>query len=84
MGKSRPHRNDTRGDWIGAADFSRYGKPIAENIHLRMAHSDFEDMSESEVVVSQGFTSLKLCAFTAEGEILPLHQAPDDKGKIAQ
>jgi type III restriction enzyme len=63
---------------------SSYGKPIAENIHLQMAHSYFEDMSESEVVVSQGFTPLKSCAFTAEGEILPLHQAPDDKGKIAQ
>jgi len=63
---------------------SSYGKPIAENIHLQMAHSYYEDMSESEVVVSQGFTPLKSCAFTAEGEILPLHQAPDDKGKIAQ
>ena len=61
-----------------------YGKTIAENIHLQMAHSYYEDMSESEVVVSQGFTPLKSCAFTAEGEILPLHQAPDDKGKIAQ
>lgn len=61
-----------------------YGKTIAENIHLQMAQHYFEDISESEVVVSQGFTPLKQCAFTAEGEILPLHQAPDEKGKIAQ
>lgn len=43
-----------------------------------------EDTSESEVVISQGFTPLKHCAFTAEGDILPLHQAPNEKGKIAQ
>lgn len=61
-----------------------YGKTIAENIHLQMAQHYFEDISESEVVISQGFTPLKQCAFTAEGEILPLHQAPDEKGKIAQ
>lgn len=61
-----------------------YGKTIAENIHLQMAQHYFEDVSESEVVISQGFTPLKQCAFTAEGEILPLHQAPDEKGKIAQ
>jgi type III restriction enzyme len=61
-----------------------YGKTIAENIHLQMAHAYYEDVSDSEVVVSQGFTPLKSCAFTAEGDILPLHQAPEDKGKIAQ
>ncbi len=61
-----------------------YGKTIAENIHLQMAQHYFEDISESEIVISQGFTPLKPCAFTAEGEILPLHQAPDEKGKIAQ
>jgi type III restriction enzyme len=61
-----------------------YGKTIAENIHLQMALHYYEDISESEVVVSQGFTPLKHCAFTAEGDILPLHQAPDEKGKIAQ
>jgi type III restriction enzyme len=49
-----------------------------------MAHHYFEDHSESEVVIKQGFTPLKPCAFTAEGDILPLHQAPADKGKIAQ
>jgi type III restriction enzyme len=61
-----------------------YGKTIAENIHLQMAQHYYEDISESEVVISQGFTLLKHCAFTAEGDILPLHQAPDEKGKIAQ
>ncbi|WP_300453952.1 DEAD/DEAH box helicase family protein [Accumulibacter sp.] len=61
-----------------------YGKTIAENIHLQMARHYYEDVSQSEVVVSQGFTPLKHCAFTAEGDILPLHQAPDEKGRIAQ
>lgn len=61
-----------------------YGKTIAENIHLQMALLYYEDISESEVVISQGFTPLKHCAFTAEGDILPLHQAPAEKGKIAQ
>jgi len=63
---------------------SNYGKTIAENIHLQMANHYYVDISESEIVVSQGFTPLKSCAFTAEGDILPLHQAPEDKGKIAQ
>lgn len=61
-----------------------YGKMIAENIHLQMSQHYYEDISESEVVVSQGFTPLKSCAFTAEGDILPLHQAPNEKSKIAQ
>jgi type III restriction enzyme len=61
-----------------------YGKMIAENIHLQMSQHYYEDISESEVVVSQGFTPLKSCAFTSEGDILPLHQAPDEKSKIAQ
>ncbi len=61
-----------------------YGKNIAENIHLQMAQHYYEDISESEVVVSQGFTPLKPPAFTYVGEILPLHQVPADKGKIAQ
>ena len=61
-----------------------YGRTIAENIHLQMAQHYYESISESEVVVSQGFTPLKPCAFTAEGDILPLHQAPSEKGKIAQ
>lgn len=63
---------------------SNYGKTIAENIHQQMAQHFYEDISESEVVVSQGFTPLKSCAFTAEGDILPLHQAPDEKSKITQ
>lgn len=61
-----------------------YGKKIAENIHLQMARHYHEDVSESDVVVSQGFTPLKPCAFTAQGDILPLHQAPAEKSKIAQ
>ena len=61
-----------------------HGRNIAENIHLQMAQHYFEDISESEVVVSQGFTPLKPPAFTYVGEILPLHQVPADKGKIAQ
>jgi type III restriction enzyme len=61
-----------------------YGKTIAENIHLQMALHYDDGIAESEVVISQGFTPLKHCAFTAEGDILPLHQAPAEKGKIAQ
>ena len=37
----------------------------------------------SEVVVSHGFTPLKPGAVTAEGDVLPLHQAPEDKSRIA-
>lgn len=61
-----------------------HGKIVAENIYQQMSLHYFEDMSESEVVVSQGFTPLKPCAFTAEGDVLPLHQAPTEKSKIAQ
>uniref|UniRef100_E6QTB3 Helicase/UvrB N-terminal domain-containing protein n=1 Tax=mine drainage metagenome TaxID=410659 RepID=E6QTB3_9ZZZZ len=61
-----------------------YGKHIAGNIHLQMVQHYHEDLSESEAVVSQGFTPLKPCAFTAEGDVLPLHQAPAEKSKIAQ
>lgn len=63
---------------------SNYGKTISVNIHLQMAEHYYDDVSESEVVVSQGFTPLKPCAFTAEGDVLPLHQAPAEKSKIAQ
>jgi type III restriction enzyme len=35
------------------------------------------------VVVSQGFTPLKPGAVTADGDVLPLHQAPPDKSRIA-
>jgi type III restriction enzyme len=61
-----------------------HGKTIAENIHLQMTQHYYEHISESEVVVSQGFTPLKPCAFTTEGEVLPLHQSPAEKSKIAQ
>ena len=61
-----------------------HGKTIAENIRLQMAQHYYEDVSESEVVVSQGFTPLKPPAFTYVGDFLPLHQAPEDRSKIAQ
>ncbi len=61
-----------------------HGKTIAENIYHQMSQHYFEDISESNVVIGAGFTPLKPCAFTAEGEVLPLHQAPAEKGKIAQ
>jgi type III restriction enzyme len=59
------------------------GKAIAENIHAQMAQHYFEDIGESEVVVSQGFTPLKPSAVTTEGEVLTLQQTPPDKSKIA-
>jgi type III restriction enzyme len=59
-------------------------KAIADNIHLQMFNHYFEDISESEVVISQGFTPLKPSAITTEGEVLTLHQAPPEKRKIAQ
>jgi type III restriction enzyme len=62
---------------------ANHGKAIAENIHAQMAQHYFEDSGESEVVVSQGFTALKPSAITAEGDVLPLHQAPQDKNRIA-
>ncbi|HMW56630.1 MAG TPA: hypothetical protein PKA47_13605, partial [Accumulibacter sp.] len=43
-----------------------YGKTIAGNIQLRMALHYYEDISESKVVISQCFTPLKNCAFSAE------------------
>lgn len=49
-----------------------------------MAHHYYEDIGESEVVVSQGFTSLKPSALTTEGGVLTLHQTPPDKSKISQ
>lgn len=61
-----------------------YGKSIAENIHLQMSNHYFEDISESEVVVSQGFTPLKPPAFTYVGDFLCLDQVPEDKSKIVQ
>jgi len=59
------------------------GKAIAENLHAQMASHYFEDAGESEVIISQGFTPLKPGAVTAEGKVLPLHQAPPDRSRIA-
>ena len=77
--KTYLHTDDELHNVLGS-----YGKNIAENIHLQMAQHYFEDISESEVVVSQGFTPLKPCAFTAECDVLPLNQAPIERSKIAQ
>jgi type III restriction enzyme len=62
---------------------ANHGKAVAENIHAQMAEHYVEDSGEIEVVVSQGFTPLKASALTAEGEVRQLHQAPDDKSRIA-
>jgi type III restriction enzyme len=59
------------------------GKTIADHLHSQMALHDFEDIGESEVIVSQGFTPLKQSAITTKGDVLPLHQAPSDRSKIA-
>lgn len=59
------------------------GKAIADNIHAQMAQHYYEDIGESEVVVSQGFTPLKPSAVTTEGEVLPLHEPPADRSRIA-
>lgn len=59
------------------------GKAIAENVHSQMATHYYEDLAESEVIVSQGFTPLKQSAVTTTGGVLPLHQAPEDRSKIA-
>jgi type III restriction enzyme len=61
-----------------------YGREIAANIHTQMLTHYFEEVSEVEVIVSQGFTSLKPSAITAIGEILTLEQLPVEKSKIAQ
>jgi len=60
------------------------GKAIAENIYSQMEQHYFENASESEVVVSQGFTPLKPSAVTTEGEVLSLQQTPADRSRIAQ
>jgi len=59
------------------------GKAIADNIHAQMGQHYYEDIGESEVVVNQGFTPLKPSAVTTEGEVLPLHQPPADRSRIA-
>ena len=58
-------------------------KAIAENIHAQMASHYFENIGDSEVVVSQGFTPLKASALTTEGDVLTLRQPPPEKSKIA-
>jgi type III restriction enzyme len=63
---------------------SNYAKPIAENIHSQMLAHYYEDATEVEVVVSQGFTPLKPSAITAVGEVLTLAQLPAERSKIAQ
>lgn len=62
---------------------ANHGKAVAENIHAQMAQHYVEEPGETEVVVSQGFTQLKGSALTAEGEVRHLHQAPEDKSRIA-
>lgn len=63
---------------------SNYAKSIAENIHAQMLTHYFEDISDVEVIVSQGFTPLKPSAITAVGEVLTLAQLPAERSKIAQ
>jgi len=53
---------------------SNYAKPISENIHSQMLAHYFEDVSDVEVIVSQGFTPLKPSAITSVGEVLTLHK----------
>lgn len=62
---------------------ANHGRAIAENVHAQMALNYFEEAGETEVVVSQGFTPIKASAVTAEGDVLPLHQSPTDKSRIA-
>ena len=62
---------------------ANHGKAVAANIHAQMTQHYVEDAGEVEVVVSQGFTPLKASALTAEGEVRQLHEAPDDKSRIA-
>ncbi len=61
-----------------------YAKTIAQNIYAQMESRYVEDKSEFEVIVSQGYTPLKLPSFTYTGEVLPLHQPSPDSAKIAQ
>ena len=63
---------------------NNYGKAIAENIHSQMLTHYYEDATEVEVIVSQGFTPLKPSAITAAGDVLTLAQLPAEKSKIAQ
>ncbi|WP_085317629.1 DEAD/DEAH box helicase [Derxia lacustris] len=60
-----------------------HAKSIADNLHAQLARNHFESADETEVVVSQGFTPLRPCAVTAQGEVLALHQPPADRSRIA-
>lgn len=61
-----------------------FGSDIAKNIYLQMSQHYYEESSGSEVVVSQGFSPLKPCAFTQVGEVMTLQQTPPELSKIAQ
>lgn len=61
-----------------------HARDIAKNIHLQMSKHYVEDSAGSEVIVSQGFTPLKPCAFTGKEDVKPLHWTPDDKRTIGQ
>lgn len=61
-----------------------YASQIAKVIHLQMVKHYREESAGYDVVVSQGFTPLKPCAFTAVGDVMTLVQTPEDKKKIAQ
>jgi type III restriction enzyme len=63
---------------------NNYGKAIAENVRSQMLANYYEDISEVEVIISQGFTTLKPSAITAAGDVLTLAQLPAEKSKIAQ
>ena len=63
---------------------ANYAKPIADIIHTQMAKHYVEESAGSDVVISQGFVPLKLCAFTAKDDVKPLHWAPEDKRTIGQ
>lgn len=63
---------------------SNHGKAIADNVHSQMLAHYYEDVSEIEVVISQGFTPLKPSAITAAGDVLTLAQLPAERSKIAQ
>jgi type III restriction enzyme len=62
---------------------ANHAKAIAENIRLQLAQHHFDGQDEFEVVVHQGFTPLKPGAAVSKGEILPLHEAPYERSKIA-
>ncbi|MGH8113247.1 MAG: type III restriction endonuclease subunit R, partial [Rhodanobacteraceae bacterium] len=76
--------------YLGAEDVDKvlrcYQKPIAQFVHAQMEKHYFEDASEYEVKVSQGFTELKSSAYTqGVGEAPADYRvAPDDKSNMAR